>query len=494
MHDLLEAAVVREFLGDRDVEVRALAHDSRGVTPGACFLCIPGAAFDGHDFAPAAVRRGARSLVVERVLPDLPVTQVRVDDVRLAIGPLASRFHGDPSTTLATYGITGTNGKTTSTYLLGAILEASGLRTAVIGTTGARLGGDVLPMTHTTPEATDLQGLLAHVRDGGGEAVAMEVSSHALDLHRVDGTRFAVVGFTNLTQDHLDYHGDLDAYFDAKARLFTPTFTRRAVVNLDDPRGAGLLGRARAGGVEAIGFRVADDGRSRGAAVWASDVDLGPDGSAFELHHELGGSRGSARVSVPLAGRFNVENALLAAAMALVGGCAADAVASGLASSGPVPGRMEPVESGQPFSVLVDYAHTPDALERVVAAARELAAGRVLLVFGCGGDRDRAKRVPMGVAAAGADLVWLTNDNPRSEDPTAIADDVARGLVAGGAEYVVELDRRAAIAAAIAAARPGDIVLIAGKGHESGQIFGTRILPFDDRDVARGVLAEVGAS
>lgn len=455
----LAAAVPGAVLsGDGATLVRGLTHDSRAVTPGALFCCVPGQQVDGHAFAAAALRAGAVALLVQhRLAADVP--QVLVPDARAALGPVAAAFWGHPSSRLEVVGVTGTNGKTTVTHLLRDVLEAAGRRTEVLGTlSGAR----------TTPEAPDLQAQLARWANAGVGAVAMEVSSHALDLRRVDAVRFAASVFTNLGHDHLDHHRTPEAYFQAKARLFEPGMTDRAVVNLDDPHGRLLADAAQ---VPTTGYRLAD----------ASLVELGVEGTRFHW-------RGR-QLSVPLPGRHNLSNALAAATVAVELGVELEAVIAGLAAAQPVPGRFELVDVGQPFTVVVDYAHTPDALTAVLEAAREVAgSARVHLVFGCGGDRDQAKRAPMGaVASRLADRTVLTSDNPRDEDPIAILDQVRAGVVPG-AEVLVEPDRRAAIAFALGAARPGDVVVVAGKGHERTQTVAGAHHPFDDRLVVRALL------
>jgi UDP-N-acetylmuramoyl-L-alanyl-D-glutamate--2,6-diaminopimelate ligase len=458
------------------------------VRPGSCFACIPGTRTDGHDHAPAAVAAGAVALLVERPL-GLGVPEARVRSVRAVLGPLASRLHHEPSRALRCVGVTGTNGKTTTTHLLHAIAIAGGARSATIGTTGARIGDErrerVLPIAFTTPEADELQTLLAALRDEGVKCVAMEVSSHALAQHRVDATWFAAACFTNLTHDHLDYHGTMDAYFAAKARLFTPDRCAIAVTNLDDPYGARIASIAGDGGLPVVTYAL-DDPR---ADVGAEAVQPGAHGTAFVLVDRARDER--VDVTVPLVGRVNVYNAMAAAATARAVGEPLDVIVRGLAAVPVVPGRLERVDAGQPFTVLVDYAHTPDALRHATAAARELAGrARVAVVFGCGGDRDVDKRPVMGRVAAAADLVIVTSDNPRSEDPAAIAAAAARGARDAGASPVVELDRRAAIRHALVWAEPGDVVLVAGKGHEQGQTIGATTVPFDDRLVAREELAE----
>jgi UDP-N-acetylmuramoyl-L-alanyl-D-glutamate--2,6-diaminopimelate ligase len=473
--------------GDPTVDVLSMTHDSRRVLPGALFACIPGERTDGHEHAASAVEAGAVALLTERALglssAARPVSEARVPDVRVAVGPVAARLHGDPSAALSCLGVTGTNGKTTTTYLLEAIARATGRRVGVVGTTGARIDGHPLPVEHTTPEATELQSLLGRMRDVGVATVAMEVSSHALAQHRVDGTHFAAVCFTNLSRDHLDYHGDVETYFDAKARLFTPAFAATAAVNIDDRFGLRLADLAAAAGLTVTTFAV----ETADADIAARDVAIGVAGSSFTLVDER--ARRSALVRLPLFGRHNVANALAAAATARAVDLPFDAVVTGLAGTGTIPGRLEPIDAGQQFLVLVDYAHTPDALEHALRAARELAdAHRVIVVFGCGGDRDRTKRPEMGsVATRGADVAILTSDNPRSERPADIADEVVAGAEGPG-RLVVELDRRAAIRAAISDARSGDVVVIAGKGHETGQTSGGVTVPFDDRAVARGEL------
>jgi UDP-N-acetylmuramoyl-L-alanyl-D-glutamate--2,6-diaminopimelate ligase len=478
LHDLLSGVAVTAVQGD-DVDVRIVVHDSRSVGPDALFCCVPGATADGHDFAPAAVTAGAVALLVEHAL-DLPVTQVIVPSVRAAMGPIAAACLGHPAHALRVVGVTGTNGKTTTTFIVDAIARAAGETTGMIGTVETRIGNQVLPPGRTTPEAPELQQLLATMRDAGVTSVAMEVSSHALDQHRVDGTRFAAACFTNLGHDHLDYHGTAEQYLASKERLFAPAFTDRAVVNIDDPQGPLVADHATAQGLQVVTYGV--DGTT--AAVRATDVRSDARGSSFVLSDARDGFTAAVRVHLP--GAFNVSNALAAAAIARAAGLPDEAVVAGLDRRVVVPGRMERVDRGQDFTLLVDYAHTPDALERVLTAARPLAApgGRVIVVFGCGGDRDRAKRPRMGaIAAALADIAILTSDNPRSESPRGIAGEVLAG-VPGEHRMLVELDRRAAIRDAIAAAGHGDVVIVAGKGHEPGQTIGDETLPFDDRLVA----------
>jgi UDP-N-acetylmuramoyl-L-alanyl-D-glutamate--2,6-diaminopimelate ligase len=490
LHELLDTVDVLELRGDPRTEIASVTHDSRAVGPGDLFCCVPGATADGHDHAPAAVAAGAAALLVERPL-GLAVAEARVASVRAAMGPVAAAAWGHPSTKLAVLGVTGTNGKTTTTWLLEAIARAAGIRPGVIGTIGARIDGEPVPGQRTTPEAPELQALLARMVGAGVGLAAIEVSSHALVMHRVDGTRFAAACFTNLSHDHLDFHAGLDDYFEAKALLFDPARTAAAAANLDDPYGTEIARRAEAAGLSVLGFGL----DARAAAVRVEDFEAAPSGNRFRLVTPYG----SAAVRSPLVGRFNASNALAAAATALAAGLDVEAVAAGLSAPLVVPGRMERVEAGQPFPVLVDYAHTPDGLEQVLRAARPLVAatgssGRLVVVFGCGGDRDRAKRPAMGKAAARlADVIVVTSDNPRSEEPMAIIEEVVAGIPSG-ANPIVVADRRLAIREALAGRAPGDVVVVAGKGHESGQTAGGVTVPFDDRVVAREELARLGWS
>jgi UDP-N-acetylmuramoyl-L-alanyl-D-glutamate--2,6-diaminopimelate ligase len=466
--DLVAPLREAEVRGDGLVPVGDVVYRSAEAHPGALFFCVPGEHVDGHDFAPDAVRRGAVAVVVERWL-DVPCVLVLVPSVRAAMGPMSSAFFGAPWQELAIVGVTGTNGKTTTTYLLESIFRVAGFTPGVVGTTGVRVAGRPMPFDRTTPEAPDLQRLLAGMRSEGVGAVAMEVSSHGLDQHRVDGTRFGCAVFTNLTQDHLDYHGTLEAYFEAKARLFSPELSDRAAVNADTPHGRRLL--------EAATIPTLTFGVKPGADLWAQEVAVTGQGLSFRV--------GDLRIRSRLRGHFNVSNCLAAVAAARQIGIDDDAIAGGIAELVGVPGRLEPIEVGQPFTVVVDYAHTPDSLDNVLRAARKLTDRRLIVVFGCGGDRDRGKRPLMGRAATAlADLVVITSDNPRSEDPLAIIAEIEPGAREGGGAFVVEPDRRAAIGLALGEAGPGDVVVIAGKGHESGQEFADRTVPFDDRAVA----------
>ncbi len=430
--------------------------------PGSLFCCSPGEHVDGHDFAAAALEVGAVALLVDHQLTSLTtVPQVLVASTRNAMGHLASTLYGHPTRSMTSIGVTGTNGKTTTTHILKCALEALGHPTGVIGT---------LYGAHTTPEAPELQRRLAAIRDEGKQAVAMEVSSHALALDRVAGAHFDVGVFTNLGRDHLDLHGTVERYFAAKARLFDSDLCAHGVVNVDDVHGRLLVDLAP---IEMTPFSLSD----------IDEVEIGPLAHSYRW-------RGTA-ITVGLGGSFNVANSLAAATVLDVLGYTGEQIAIALAATTPVPGRFQPVSVGQDFSVLVDYAHTPDALAQVAASARQVAAGnRVIIVFGCGGDRDRAKRPEMAhVASSMADLVVITSDNPRSEDPQAIINDTVRGVPDDYRDRVaVEIDRRQAIAQAFRAARAGDVVVIAGKGHETTQTIQSTVLAFDDREVARDLL------
>jgi UDP-N-acetylmuramoyl-L-alanyl-D-glutamate--2,6-diaminopimelate ligase len=438
------------------------------------FFCVPGFTRDGHDFAPDAIERGAAALVVARPL-NLGVPEVQVEDVRAAMAVAAARFYGDPTARLPVVGVTGTNGKTTTAFLVRALLEASGRQTGLLGTVTSVIAGDERLTVRTTPEAIDLQRTFREMLDGGDRACAMEISSHALELRRSDAIHVAAAIFTNLTQDHLDFHPTMEDYFLAKRRLFASPLTDVKILNVDDP----------------YGRRLADE--FAGATTFAIDAEA--DYRAVDVRSGFAGTDcmfvtpdGEFNVHVPLPGHFNVTNALGAWAAARALGAELDR----LPETVRVPGRFEPVVEGQPFAVLVDYAHTPDSLENVLRAARELADGRVIAVFGAGGDRDRGKRPLMGeIGARLADVCLVTSDNPRSEDPEAIIAEILAGT--GGAPNVAsDPDRRASIHRAVALAEPGDVVVIAGKGHEQGQEFeGGRKEPFDDVTVAREALRSV---
>ncbi len=472
---------VGAWVGD-DPDVRALAYDSRNVRPGAVFVAIPGIVVDGHDFIDQAIALGAVAVVVEKERPELSVPQVVVGDARRALAAMAGRFYDYPSRHLKLLGVTGTNGKTTTAYLLESIFRHAGRRTGLIGSIEYRIDGECYEAERTTPESLDLQQILAAMVNAGVEVAVMEVSSHALTLGRVDGCCFAGRVFTNLSQDHLDYHADLEDYFTAKTRLFVdPDFGSGAViVNSDDGYGRRLL--THAGGRSYGKDPRADYNISR--VVYGGNL----------MRYELKGPRGVLEVACPLLGDFNVSNSAAAAALALELDVDVVDVVAGIAALRKVPGRFESVNCDQDFHVLVDYAHTPDGLEKVLMAARELAAGhRLIAVFGCGGDRDKGKRPLMGrIGATLSDVAIVTSDNPRSEPPRAIIDDILGGI--GGADRThtkVKVEREDAIVYAIREARSGDVVVIAGKGHEHYQLVKDQVIPFDDRLVAERILREL---
>jgi UDP-N-acetylmuramoyl-L-alanyl-D-glutamate--2,6-diaminopimelate ligase len=476
---------LRELMGNGapEVEISALAYSTESVTPGALFFCVPGFRADGHDFAPAAVELGAVALVCERPL-GLGVPEVLVDDVRAAMGPAAAGFYGNPTGELQVVGITGTNGKTTTAFLVRHLLEEAGIQTGLLGTVKRVVGGVEEEVERTTPEAVDLQATFRRMLDAGDRACAMEVSSHALELGRASAIRFACRVFTNLTQDHLDFHPTMEDYFLAKRGLFDGPGP--AVVNIDDEYG----GRLATDLDDPITFAAcAPGGIERDADYRARDVRFDLTGARFTCETP----DGAIPMESPLPGLFNVQNVLAAVASVRAVDVPLEGIPDALAGFGRVPGRFEPVDEGQDFGVLVDYAHTPDSLENVLRAARTIARGRLHVVFGAGGDRDTSKRPLMGAAARElADRVIVTSDNPRSEDPAAIVEQVLKGA-GPGAES--EVDRRRAIELAVDSAEAGDVVVIAGKGHEQGQEFEAgRKEPFDDVTVAREALrARLGA-
>ena len=500
---------IREFLaidaietaeGDLDQEVKGLCYDSRRLEAGEIFFAIPGEKSDGHQFIPQALRRGAAAVVFARAGDGpAPPTSVRVRDVRRSLGLWAAHFYGRPSAQLRLVGVTGTNGKTTLTYLIESLCSAAALKPGVIGTINYRHSGRAVPSHHTTPEAPEIQGLLAEMAQSGVEVVAMEVSSHALAQQRVRGLDFDIAVFTNLSRDHLDYHKDMDDYFSAKASLFTDYLAasskpkKAAVIYGEDQRGRELLERLRSGDLDVWSYGE------------APECDVHP----LDVERDVGGLRGeiqardrTIRFASPLIGAANLQNILGAVAVGRALGMDAAAIGAGIGRLEAVPGRLEKVGNDRGIAILVDYAHSPDALEKILDAVRPLTHGKLICVFGCGGDRDRGKRPLMGeIAARRSDLTVLTSDNPRTEEPLAILADVEEGVRktgatklaakplgpaagGGGAAYVVETDRRQAIRSAIAAAAPGDLVLIAGKGHEDYQILGVDKVHFDDREVA----------
>jgi UDP-N-acetylmuramoyl-L-alanyl-D-glutamate--2,6-diaminopimelate ligase len=473
-----------------DAEVSLVTADSRNVKPGALFVAVAGARADGAAFAPAAARSGAVAVLSERALDCPPAPVLLVPSARRALALAAANLHGRPGERLALCAVTGTKGKTTVTYLVEACAAAAGIPAGVVGTVSVRIPGRTLPSSHTTPDAAELQEYLACMVAAGARLAVLEVSSHALDQERVAGLSFRAAGFTNLGRDHLDYHPDVESYFQAKRRLFTERLTRDgvAVVNAGDAHGALLAAELRAAG----------------RTVWRFGVpgaEIAPRGLAIDMsgiRTVLATPRGDVAVSSPLVGAHNLDNLMLAAGLALALGLPLEAVSAGLSASRGAPGRLERID-GRGVSAFVDYAHTPDSLSAACAAIRALGPRRLIVVFGCGGDRDRGKRPLMGRAAGlAADLVVVTSDNPRTEDPRAILDAIVPGLeeaglrplsrerlLAGQRGYRVEEDRRGAIALALSAARPGDAVLVAGKGHEDYQVVGTEKRPFDDREEAR---------
>jgi UDP-N-acetylmuramoyl-L-alanyl-D-glutamate--2,6-diaminopimelate ligase len=461
------------------VEISDLAYDTRVVGPGALYFCVPGERHDGHEFARRALERGAVALVVERVL-ELDVPQLVVPDVRRGMAQAAVIFFGDPTKELEVGGVTGTNGKTTTAYLLRSILASAGRRPGLLGTIESRIGGEHRPAIRTTPEAIDLQRTFREMLDAGDRSCALEATSHGSELGRLDGVRFSALAFTNLGQDHLDFHGTFERYFEAKRRLFVAGERPPAAVNVGNEYGRRLADELRTLGHDSLlTFGFADD-----ADIRPEQLEL--DGSGARL------VAGGIQLRTSLRGRFNVENVLAAVALARLLGIENDSIGAGIEALKGVPGRFEAVDEGQAFAVIVDYSHKPEALENVLHTARELAPNRLICVFGCGGDRDRGKRPVMGrIAAELADVAIVTSDNPRSEDPEAIIAEVVEGA---DASLEAEPDRATAIERALALAQEGDVVVIAGKGHEQGQELADRTIPFDDREVARHVLRRLGAA
>jgi len=470
---LIRALAPDDVIGREPVEIADLAHDTRGVGRGALFFCVRGKHTDGHDLAWEAIERGATALVVEREL-EVAVPQLVVADSRAAMAIAADVFFGEPTKELDVAGVTGTNGKTTTAFLLRAMLEADGRQAGLVGKVEWVVGGERRPAPFTTPESIELQRLLREMVTAGDRSVALEASSHGSALRRLDRVRFDVLVFTNLSQDHLDLHGTMEDYFQAKRRLFAGAQPPPAAVNLGDD-----WGRRLAGDLEGLGraplltFGLSDDAEVRPEAL-----EVTARGSRFRA--------AGMTIETRLRGLFNVENVLGAIAAGILLDLDEEAIAGGISTVEAVPGRFEPIDEGQSFSVLVDYAHTPDSLDTVLRAARGLGEGRLVVVFGAGGDRDRGKRPLMGrIAAELADLAIVTSDNPRSEDPIAIIEDVLQGA---GLEVEIDPDRRTAIERAIRLAEPGDVVVIAGKGHEAGQEIGGIVHPFDDREVVRAAL------
>lgn len=484
LKNLLQGLETTSICGGLEVEIKGIAHDSRRIQPGYLFVAIPGFRVDGHAFIPQALAAGAVAVLGEKKPENWPqgVTWIEVASSRRALAPLAARFYGYPARQLTLIGVTGTNGKTTTTHLVEAILRQAGHRVGLMGTIYNRLGEEVLPAENTTPLPLELQASLRYMLDRGASHVVMEVSSHGLDLDRVEECFFAVGVFTNLTQDHLDYHGTLENYRAAKGLLFKKERCRLAVINIDDSEGEFFQRLAEQEGLEVWTY-----GHSKEARVRALKPLISASGVSFEVETPVG----KASIQLQLTGDFNVYNALAAISTGLALGYDLELIRTALAAVPGVAGRFEKVEAGQPFTVIVDYAHTPDGLENVCQTARQLVPagqGRLITVFGCGGDRDRSKRPKMGaIAARYSDYVIITSDNPRTEDPLAILDEIEPGVVAADSPVAYEkiVDRRAGIRRALELACPGDLVLIAGKGHETYQIIGQQVLPFDDRQVVR---------
>ncbi len=482
--ELIRGLYLQAHSPDLEVEITGIAYDSRQVQPGFLFVAIQGLVTDGHRFVPEAVSRGAAGVLLARpvTVPE-GVAWAVVPDTREALAYVSSQFYGEPARGLHLVGVTGTNGKTTTTHLIAALFRARHPGVGLVGTIHSAIGDEILPMRHTTPESLDLQRLLRRMADAGVREVVMEVSSHGLRLGRVAGLRFDTAVFTNLSQDHLDFHVDMEDYFASKALLFERLDEEAlAVVNRDDPYGLRLLELSR-GRVLTYGIREPAD-------VRAGEVRVTPGGVRFTVESAWG----AFPVSLRIAGLFNVYNALAAVCVGLDRGFAPDEIAAVLGRVPGIPGRFERVDRGQEYTVIVDYAHTPDGLENVLRAAREIARGQVIAVFGCGGDRDRKKRPLMGaISARGADYTVLTSDNPRSEEPLAIIADIERGYREVRPDgYTVVPDRREAMRRAFEQARPGDVVVIAGKGHEDYQIVGDRRLDFDDRREAAAILESIG--
>ncbi|MFZ5596336.1 MAG: UDP-N-acetylmuramoyl-L-alanyl-D-glutamate--2,6-diaminopimelate ligase [Bacillota bacterium] len=487
LKELVRDIDVLNIKGDDTVEIKGIAYDSRSVRPGFLFVAVKGLKADGHDYVDAAIQSGAPAVLVQRPVAVPPgVALVQTGDTRKGLGLVSARFYGHPSQRLRLIGVTGTNGKTTTTHLIAALYRAAGRKTGLVGTVGNYVGDRRLEVSHTTPESADLQKLFGLMVEEGVSVAVMEVSSHALALERVAGCEYDVAVFTNLTQDHLDFHRDMDDYFEAKSRLFrgvgggVKKWPKYIVVNADDPYSAKI---AAGDGVSLVSY-----GLSEGADFRATDIKVMGQGSSFNIESR---AFGTVRLNMKLTGLFNVYNTLAAYAVGVTGGLSPSLVRDSLESVSGVPGRFQLVDCGQDFSVVVDYAHTPDGLENVLKAARAIASGKVIAVFGCGGDRDRTKRPVMGeIAGRYSDFPIITSDNPRTEDPEQIIRDVEEGLKksARDGKYLVIPDRREAIRAAVGRAGSGDMVVIAGKGHEDYQIVGTVKHHFDDREEAEKAL------
>ena len=471
---------VSTFGNTDGADVQALCIDSRLVKPGALFFCTPGLNMDAHDFAPQAVEKGAVALVVERRLP-LDVPQILVEDVRTATSYIAAAFYGHPARELMMLGITGTKGKTTTSYLVKAIMEQAGVKTGLIGTVCSMIGEETIPNRLTTPDPIETQALLRRMVDAQVKCVVMEVSAHALDMHRLAGVRFKVGAFSNFSQDHLDYFGSMDAYFAAKMKLFEADMCDEIVYNVDDER-VGAAIRALGRQAMRIGIRESSD-------VYANDIEIGERGCSFLMtwHKKFRTS-----ISLRLAGIFNVYNALMAAGICICAGAGPEAIRRGLEAVRAVPGRIELLDTRTPYRVILDYAHSPDSLENILKAVRQTAKGRMIALFGCGGNRDHGKRPLMGeIAGELADFCIITSDNPRDEDPMDIIDAIEEGIKPTGCDYVVIENRREAIRYALGHADAGDVIVLAGKGHETYQEIRGVKHPFDEKVIVRELLREI---
>ena len=490
LHDLMAEVQVVAAGGNQDIAIRQISYDSRTVHSDTLFVCISGYRRDGHDFIPEALAKGASAVVVSRDSP-IPhgVTWVKVKDSRRTLASISAAFYGYPASRMRVIGVTGTNGKTTTTHLIEAILKKTGCKVGLIGTITARLGDQELPVDHTTPESLELQAMLARMVGVQAKYAVMEVSSHALELARVEACEYDAGVYTNLTRDHLDFHPGMDAYLAAKAKLFAALGTGRktgkkyAVLNADDAFVIHLL--------EQTVVPVITYGIEQEAMVRGRNITIGPTGSNFQISYP----QGILDLKLKLTGKFSVYNALAAFTVGWQEGLEPAVIKEALEAVAGVPGRFELVRSGQPFTVVIDYAHSPDSLENVLKTARDFVRGRIITVFGCGGDRDRGKRPVMGtVAAANSDFCFITSDNPRSEDPEKIIGEILPGVrqVKNFSNYQAITSRYQAISSALTMAAPGDLVMIAGKGHETYQLIKDQILPFDDREVAKEVLEQMG--
>lgn len=489
--ELVKYLPVQVVKGDiSGLKVTGIAYDSRKVEPGFVFVCIEGFKTDGHNYVDSAVKNGAAAVVAAKAVA-VPegVPLILVDNTRVALALLGAAFYDFPSQSLIMLGITGTNGKTTTTHLIEEILKENGKKVGLIGTIKNKIGDQELAVTNTTPESLDLQRLLADMRDAGVSHVVMEVSSHALELQRVAGVEYDLAIFTNITQDHLDFHENMENYLAAKIKLFSglgkstgKEHPKYGIINVDDPQSGKIIDQMTA--------KVITYGINKKAEVQGENIDLRAEGVSFDVAAPQGGLH----LALNITGLFNVANSLAAVASAIALGLSLDSVKTALERVPGVAGRLEKVDAGQDFAVLVDYAHTPDSLENILKAAREFTRGRIITVFGCGGDRDRTKRPIMGAASARlSDYTVITSDNPRSEEPLAILGDIEAGVspLIGKDKYTVIPDRREAIGYALKMAKGQDTVLIAGKGHETYQIVGDKVLPFDDREAARELLAQL---